>query len=271
MARRFLREQVAIVTGASSGIGRATARALAAAGAQVALAARSNEALNELAAEITGRGGRALAVPTDVTDRRQVEALVAATVSAWGRLDIVVANAGRYVQVPVPDATVEDFEEALAVNFFGTIYVVLAALPHLVERGHGHVIVMSSLDGKKGIPPDAPYAAAKFAVAGFGDVARQELAPLGVQVSTIFPGRVDTPLIEHLRVPRVQPKLPPGRVATAVLRALRRAPAEVVLPPLRGRAIAWLGAATPALADRVVRRLRLRGWVVEPPTDGGQR
>ncbi len=269
MARRFLREQVAIVTGASSGIGRATAQALAAAGARVALAARSTAALSELAAEITGRGGTALAVPTDVTIRRQVEALVAATVSEWKRLDIVVANAGRYIQVPVPDATVEDFEEAMAINFFGAVYVVLAALPHMMEHRQGHVIVMSSLDGKKGIPPDAPYAAAKFALAGLGDVARQELAPLGVRVTTVFPGRVDTPLIDHLRVPRVQPKMPPERVAAAVLRALRRAPAEVVLPPFRGRAIAWLAAANPSLADRVVRRLRLRGWVVAPPTKGG--
>jgi short-subunit dehydrogenase len=135
----------------------------------------------------------------------------------------------------------------------------MAALPHLKARGSGHIVLMSSVDGKKGIPPDAPYVAAKFALAGLGDVLRQELRDDGIGVSVIFPGRIDTPLIDRLEVPRISAKVPPEAVANAVVSAIRRRTPEVVLP-LHARLFLFANRLSPLLGDWAARTFSLDGW-----------
>lgn len=259
MGPSTLLDKVAIVTGASSGIGRVTALALAREGTHVALAARTESALEDVAGEIRALGREALVVPTDVTRRQEVEHLVAQTLERWGRVDILVANAGAYVRAPVVDLTVDDVEESMAVNFYGALHAVLAVQPHLVDRGSGHIVLMSSIDGKKGLPLDAPYAAAKFALAGYGEVLRQELRDCGVHVTTIFPGRVDTPLIESLEVPAVSAKMAPGAVARAVVGAIKDKKAEVIIP-FHGRLLHLVDVLSPRLGDWFVRFFHLQGW-----------
>ena len=254
-----LNDHIAIVTGASSGIGRATALALAENGAHVALAARTESALQELAEGIRRLEREALVVPTDVTEKEQVERLVEETLRRWGRVDVLVANAGAYVRSPVRELTVEEVQRSMAVNFYGALHAVLAVQPPMLARGQGHIVLMSSLDGKKGLPLDGPYVAAKFALAGYGEVLRQELHGSGVRVTTVFPGRVDTPLIDTLDVPSVSAKIPARAVANAIVDAVRRPKPEVILP-VQGRALHLVNVISPRLGDWIVRRLHLQGW-----------
>jgi NADP-dependent 3-hydroxy acid dehydrogenase YdfG len=249
---------VAVVTGASSGIGRATALALAKEGTRVALAARNRSELEATAAEISARGGEALVVPTDVCDRAQVERLVEAAVERWGKVDVLVANAGAYVRKPALELGVEEIERSLAVNFYGALYPVLALLPRMIERGRGQIVLVDSIDGRKALPGDAPYAVAKFALSGLGQALRQELRPHGIGVTIVYPGRVDTAMIAELRVPRISRKLSPGRIARAIVAAIRRNRAEVLVPRL-GRLLLLVDLLSPRAGDWFVEHLHLTG------------
>jgi NADP-dependent 3-hydroxy acid dehydrogenase YdfG len=257
--KHSLRDCVAIVTGASSGIGRATALALAREGAYVVLAARRLAALEQVANEIQRLGRESLVVSTDVTIQDQAQRLVEKTMARWERVDILVANAGAYIRGRVTMLTPDDFERALAVNFYGALYCVYAVLPHMLARRRGHIVLVNTVDGKKAIPPDAPYVSSKFALAGFGEVLRQELYATGVYVTSIFPGRVDTPMIEHLRVPWVSAKIPADSVAGAIVRSIKKREPEVVVPTL-ARALIYLNTFFPLLADWVTRVFHLEGW-----------
>jgi short-subunit dehydrogenase len=251
--------QVAIVTGASSGIGRATALELARKGAHTALASRNTSALEEVANEVRAFGREALVVTTDVTRREEVECLVEKVASRWGSIDLVIANAGQYIRTPVTELTVETVERSLQINFYGALYFVLAALPHLLAQKSGHIVFVSTMDAKIAIPPDAPYIIAKFALSGFADVLRQELYGTGVSVSAIFPGRVDTPMIEDLQVPFVSAKISPEAVARAIVRAIDRRQAEVIIPP-QATLLYYLKVFSPKLGDWIIRTFRLEGW-----------
>jgi NADP-dependent 3-hydroxy acid dehydrogenase YdfG len=257
--RRHLSNKVAIVTGASSGIGRATALALAREGAHVTLAARTEAALQEVAQTIQALGQEALVVPTDVTQQAQVEQLIAWTIERWSRVDILVANAGQYVRRRVVEMRAADLERSMAVNFYGAVYGVLAVLPHMLARGSGHLVFVNSLDGKRGLPSEAPYVAAKFALSGFGESMRQELWGSGIHVTTIFPGRIDTPLIDNLKVPPISPKFPPEMVARAVLRGIHRRKVEVIVPGFY-TLLVLINILSPRLTDWFVRVAHLEGW-----------
>ncbi len=257
--RPIFKDQVAVVTGASSGIGRATALALAERGASLALGARNTTALEQLAGQIQALGGEALAVATDVTRREQVEALVQAALSRWGQVNILVSNAGEYVRSPVAELEITDLERSMAVNFYGGVYAALAVLPHMTQQHSGHIVFVTSNNAKKGLPPDAPYVAAKFAMSGFAEVLRQELHGSGVSVSTIFPGRVDTPMIKDLIVPRLSAKIPPEAVAQAILRAIQHRQAEVILPG-QVKLLNLVNFISPGLGDWAVRAFHLEGW-----------
>ncbi len=259
---KLLSGKVAIITGASKGIGQETAIAMAARGARVALASRDEALLTQVAGEIRRRGGEALVKPTDMTNQAQVNDLVQATVSCWGQVDVLVSNAGQYIRAPVQELSIADLERSMAVNFYGHVYSVLAVLPHLTAQKSGHIILVSSMDGKKGIPPDIPYVSAKSALTGFADVLRQELAPAGVAVTTILPGRVDTPMIADLDFSWISPKMPPDKVAHAILRAIDRRPAEVIIP-FQAYLLYLLNTFSPRLADLSVRTFRLWGWKKE--------
>lgn len=263
MSARF-QNQVAIVTGASSGIGQATALALARRGAWVALVARREALLAQLADEIRRLGGRALIVPTDVSDQRQVNAMVATTLEEWGKVDILVSNAGEYVRATLDELSVAKIERALAVNFYGGVYAILAVLPHMRAQRHGHIVVVTSMDGKKGLPPDAPYVSAKFALTGFAEVLRQQLYGSGVYLSNILPGRVDTEMINYLRVPWISAKIAPEAVAEAILKAIIKHKPEVIVP-FQAALLHYVNVFSPTLGDWLVRRLRLSGWEEQNP------
>jgi len=265
--RERVRGRVVMVTGASSGIGRATAVAFASAGALVVGAARRGPALEELAVELRRRGSPALMVPTDVTDESSVARLIGRTLEHFGRLDVLVASAGVYVRAPLSTLTTADLERSLDVNFYGAVRPALAALPYLLAQGHGHLVFVSSLISRKGLPHEAPYAVAKWALTGFADVARQELRPRGIAVTTILPGRVATSFIEGVHFHPVSRPIPPAQVADAIVRAVRRRQAEVTLPR-RASAIHYAAAVSPGLADWGVRRFRLEGWLEDGRAPG---
>jgi len=190
-----LTDQVAIVTGASSGIGRAAALALAREGAAVALAARRAERLEEVAAAITGAGGRALAVPTDVARERQVAALVARAVEAFGGIDILVNAAGVAYLAPLAAIDRGELERLFAVNLFGAISACQHAAPHMLARGRGFIANVGSVSGLAGWAGGGPYVASKFALRGFTQCLWQELRAGGVRVCHLAPNYTDTEML----------------------------------------------------------------------------
>jgi NADP-dependent 3-hydroxy acid dehydrogenase YdfG len=200
---------VALVTGASSGIGEATARRLAADGAAVAIAARRVDRLEALAREIEDAGGRALAIESDVTDRAQAEALVERTVAELGRLDTVVNNAGVMLLGPAIDADIEEWERMVDLNVKGLLYVAKAALPHLLAsadeepRRVADLVNISSVAGRRARSDSAVYNLTKHGVGAFSEALRQEVTERHVRVSLVEPGAVSTELAGHNR-PEVQ-------------------------------------------------------------------
>jgi NADP-dependent 3-hydroxy acid dehydrogenase YdfG len=200
-----LEETVALVTGASSGIGEATARTLAERGAAVAIAARRADRLEALAGEIESSGGRALVIEADVTEREQAEAAVARTAEALGRLDTVINNAGVMLLGPALDAPVEEWDTMVNVNVLGLLYVARAALPHLLEAAAGEprrvadLVNVSSVAGRRATAGSAVYNAPKHAVGAFSEALRQEVTGPHVRVSLIEPGAVATELSSHNR------------------------------------------------------------------------
>jgi NADP-dependent 3-hydroxy acid dehydrogenase YdfG len=196
---------VALVTGASSGIGEASARALASAGATVAVAARRKDRLEALVRDIETDGGRALAIETDVTDRGQAEAAVARTVGELGRLDTVVNNAGVMLLGPLLDAPVEEWDRMIELNLQGLLYVAHAALPHLLKaaddepRRVADLVNISSVAGRVARSGSGVYNLTKHGVVAFSESARQEFAGRHLRVSLVEPGAVDTELPDHVR------------------------------------------------------------------------
>ncbi|MHA7685451.1 SDR family NAD(P)-dependent oxidoreductase [Cupriavidus sp. PET2-C1] len=194
---------VALVTGTSSGIGYATARALATQGASVALVARRQDRLDALAAQVEEAGGTALAVPADITDRAQAEAAVQTVVDRFGRLDILVNNAGLMLLGPIVGANPEEWERMIAINQKGLLYMTHAALPHLVAaaeegpRRVADIVNISSIAGRVAWANYGVYNMTKFGVNGFTESLRQEITKKHVRVGVLEPGGVDTELGSH--------------------------------------------------------------------------
>lgn len=194
-----LRDKVAIITGASSGIGEATARRLAESGARVVLAARRVERLEALAADIERREGAALVAPTDVTDERSVQRLARTALDAFGRIDILINNAGIMPLSPIAKLKVEEWDRMIDVNIKGVLYCVAATLPTMLEQGSGHIINVSSVAGRRPFPSGTVYSATKFAVRAISQGLRLELSPIeGIRVTDIEPGVVATELTNHI-------------------------------------------------------------------------
>ncbi|MBF6332133.1 SDR family NAD(P)-dependent oxidoreductase [Nocardia transvalensis] len=196
---------VALVTGASSGIGEATALLLAQQGAAVALVARRLDRLTALSAKIGDGGGSALALGADVADEEQARGAVERTVTEFGRLDILVNNAGVALVGPVLDAPVTEWRQMVGINLLGTMYCAQAALPHLLRaaetgpRQVADMVNISSTAGRKAVQGNAVYSATKHAVGAFSEALRQEVTGRHVRISLIEPGRVATELVDHNR------------------------------------------------------------------------
>jgi NADP-dependent 3-hydroxy acid dehydrogenase YdfG len=201
----LLHGTVALVTGASSGIGEATAEALAAEGAAVSLVARRKDRLDDLAARIAKEGGRAEVLERDITDRAAAEAAVADTVGALGRLDIVINNAGVMLLGPAADADVDEWQRMVELNVLGLLYVARASTPHLLHaaesdpRRVADLVNVSSVAGRVARSGSAVYNATKFAVNAFSEGLRQEVTGRHLRVGLIEPGAVDTELSSHNR------------------------------------------------------------------------
>jgi NADP-dependent 3-hydroxy acid dehydrogenase YdfG len=202
---RPLNDSVALVTGASSGIGEATARALAGLGASVALAARRTDRLETLAAEIADAGGTAMPIEADVTDRGQAESAVAKTVEELGSLDTLINNAGVMLLGPIVDAPVEEWDRMIDLNVKGLMYCANAAMPHLLDaaengsRGVSDMVNISSVAGRQVRNGSGVYNASKHAVGAFSDSLRQEVTKRHLRVSLVEPGAVATELVSHNR------------------------------------------------------------------------
>ncbi|MDO8615793.1 MAG: SDR family NAD(P)-dependent oxidoreductase [Dehalococcoidia bacterium] len=199
----------AIITGASSGIGRAAARELAAARANVVLAARSRDKLEDLARDIAPLPGRCLVVPTDVTDRLAVEALVRRTLEEFGAVDILVNNAGVGLFAPIAGGSLDNMRRLFDVNLWGAVHCIQAAVPYMQSQRRGHIVNVSSVAGRLAPPYMGIYAASKFALRAVSDALRSELAGSGVGVSTIYPGLTQTNFMEHMIQELEAPALPP--------------------------------------------------------------
>ncbi|MFJ2950640.1 MULTISPECIES: SDR family NAD(P)-dependent oxidoreductase [unclassified Streptomyces] len=206
--------KVALVTGASSGIGRATALALSRAGARVAVGARRGDRLKSLAREAPGE---MLVLDLDVTDRGSVEEAVAATVDGFGSLDILVNNAGLMLSGPILGADTTEWTRMVGTNLLGSMYAVHAALPHLLDS-RGAVVQISSTSGRTSSAASAVYSATKFGVNAFAEALRQEVTEQGVRVVVLEPGFVSTELADHITVPAIRDM---ARTMAASMRTLR--------------------------------------------------
>jgi NADP-dependent 3-hydroxy acid dehydrogenase YdfG len=202
-----LEGKVAAITGSSSGIGEATAIALAGAGAQVSLAARRKDRLDDLAERISSDGGRALAVEADVGDQAQAESFLSRTADELGGLDILINNAGVMLLGPVEGADAEQWRRMVDVNVLGLLYCTHAALPLMREGGGGHIVNVSSVAGRHATFGSAVYNLTKFGVTGFSEALRQEALNSNIRVTVVEPGFVATELQGHNEHPAVREAL----------------------------------------------------------------
>lgn len=191
--------KVVLITGASSGIGRALAIDLARRGASVGLLARRQEILNQIVNDINSAGGRALALPADVTQADAVRGAVDELRREFGAIDLLIANAGISINTFVPDLCEKKIAELINVNVIGVVNSVAAVLPNMVRQGSGHLAVNSSLAAYRGLPKSAAYCASKAAISSFFEALRIDLKGSGVDVTIIHPGFIKTPLIQHIR------------------------------------------------------------------------
>ena len=238
-----LQDKVVLITGASSGIGRATALRLSSYGAKVGLAARNAQDLAEVVAEFDKQGQHALAIPTDVTEAEQCRRAVEATVECFGRLDILICSAGLSLRAYFEGTSLETLERVMRVNFFGTLYATHFALPH-VKRSRGSLVAISSLTVKRGIPSYALYGASKFAIQGLYESLHLELGRDGVHVGVVSPAFVDTPLRANVLgadgQPWPEPPPPPFRIwpvercVDRIIRLIVKRRREALLPWFTG-------------------------------------
>jgi len=195
--------KVIVITGASSGLGEAAARALSADGATVVLGARRFERVQTLANELIAGGRRALACKTDVTDHKQVKKLVDMAVESFGRIDVMLNNAGLMPHSPLERLKIDDWDRTIDVNIKGVLYGIAAALPHMKEQKSGHIINVSSVAGHKVTPAGAVYAATKHAVRALSEGLRVEVKPYNIRTTVISPGAVATELPDSITEPDI--------------------------------------------------------------------
>jgi short-subunit dehydrogenase len=262
MVQSVFKDKTVIITGASSGIGRELAYQLAAQGAWLSLAARTAERLESVRTECERRGGKAIAISTDVSEPAQCETLIRQTVERFSRIDMLINNAGMTMVANFEDVRDPSiFEKLIRINYLGSVYCTYYALPYL-KRTRGRILGVSSLTGKTGVPTRTGYAASKHAMAGFFDSLRIELAPQNVSVTMIYPGFVATAVREQAlggdgqsvgrSTVREREVMPVETCAQIILRAAAQRKREVVMT-LRGKIGIWLKLTAPGLVDRIAR------------------
>ncbi|HXW05744.1 MAG TPA: SDR family oxidoreductase [Vicinamibacterales bacterium] len=251
--------RVAVITGASSGIGLATAEQLAREGIAVVLGARRADRLTAAVERIRGAGGRAEALAMDVTREADVMALVDRAVTVFGGLQIMICNAGFGYYGTVEETPPDVMHRMMDVNFMGSYYGARAALPIFRRQQHGHLLFVSSIVGRRGIAQMSGYSATKAAQAGFAESLRAEFTGSAIHVSVVFPVSTETEFREAMQrdyghvVAGLGPKQPSQRVAAAIAACIRR-PRPEVYPHAKSRALAILNVMAPAATDRLVRR-----------------
>ncbi len=255
-----IKGRVAVVTGASSGIGRATALAFAKKGAAVVLAARREEALEEVAGQCRARGGQALAVPTDVTDDEGVEELARRAAAEFGRIDVWINSAAVTAFGPFREMPLADFRRVVDVNLMGYVHGARAALPYLREQGEGVVVNVSSIAGVVAQPYTHAYGMTKSAIRMLSTSLRQELrleGADGVHVCSVLPATIDTPLFQHAanytgrKAQAMPPVYIPESVARAIVNLVRVPRREIVVGP--GRGLVPLAKTAPGVTERIMR------------------
>jgi short-subunit dehydrogenase len=259
----------AVITGASSGIGAALARALAAAKVRLTLAARAAEPLEALARELRSAGAQVVAVPTDVTVPADRQRLIEQAVAGFGGIDLLVNNAGIGATGSFADASEERLRRVFEVNFFGATELTRLAIPHLRRGRTPAIINVASIVGRRGIPGYSEYGASKFALVGWSEALRAELARDGIHVLIACPGPTQTDFNSRL----VEDRLPPqqfkmmsaDRCAALIVRALRGRRNEVVMT-FQGRMLVQLNRWLPRVVDRVLARDFSRAAQATPPT-----
>jgi NAD(P)-dependent dehydrogenase (short-subunit alcohol dehydrogenase family) len=251
--------RVIAITGASSGIGRATALRFARDGASVAICARRRDRLDVVADEIVRAGGRSLAVVADVTRDADMDGFVAQTISRWGQLDVMICNAGYGLYGTIDTIPTEQMRTVMDVNYFGTCNAARSALPVFRRQQHGHLIIVSSIVGKRGVPYVGAYAATKFAQAGLAECLRAEFAGTPIHVSIVYPASTETEFFEVMKrhsgfATRARgPRQSADVVADAIARTVDR-PVPEVYPLRKARGLAILTAIAPGFCDRLVKR-----------------
>ena len=215
--------KVVVITGASSGLGEATARLLSAQGASVVLGARRQDRIRLLASDLNDGGGKAIAVTMDVTDRAQVKTLVDTAAQAYGRVDVMINNAGLMPQAPLERFKVDEWDRMIDVNLKGVLYGIAAALPYMQQQKSGHFINVSSVAGHKVGPGFAVYAATKHAVRALSEGLRMEVKPYNIRTTVISPGAVATELPDSITDPDTAARVRSFYAAAAI-------PAELVRP-----------------------------------------
>ncbi|HTH17710.1 MAG TPA: SDR family oxidoreductase, partial [Magnetospirillum sp.] len=257
------RDQIVVITGASSGIGRAAAQAFAQAGCRMALAARSASALEVAARECNEAGGQAIPVPCDITDAEQVLNLAETARQSFGRIDVWVNAAGVYMTGRFDEVPLDDFRQVIEVNLMGTVHGCRAALPVFRSQGHGVLINIASMAGTVGQAFASAYVASKWAVRGLTETLRQELLDQpGIQVCAVLPPSIDTPLFRNAAnftgraVQPIPPVHSPEEVAETIVAVARNPVREAFIG--MGRLVAAAHALAPTATERMIARAATR-------------
>jgi NAD(P)-dependent dehydrogenase (short-subunit alcohol dehydrogenase family) len=272
MQLKPINQQVVVIVGATSGIGRAAALRFGEQGARLLVSSRSQEELDHLVEEISSRGGHALAFAADTSEYEGVQEIARIAANSYGRIDTWVHSAAVMMYAPFSETTPQEFKRVIDVNLLGQVYGAMVALPYLQREGRGALILLSSVEARRSLPYQSAYAASKHGMIGFIDSLRTEVeeAGLPINVANIMPSGINTPLYEKaltrlgVQPQPVPPIYDPELVADAILFAAEN-PARDIIIGGAGKALALTQRLSPWLADRIVEKIAFKGQKTDIP------